>query len=137
MEQKDTAIKNIRRDTLLRRILWRINEERNKRIRKELFLALTGMVIGLVLLPLSLKLSYNNFVETGFVYYLTTIINNYELWGSFFNDFIIVLLESLPIFGFLLILVNLLVIVISLRYIFKNASHFSFKFLFSRLNQQL
>ncbi|HOD96908.1 MAG: hypothetical protein WC579_00235 [Candidatus Paceibacterota bacterium] len=130
---KVIAAKHTNEDVLLKKILWKIREEKNKRIRKEVLLSFCGLMVSLALLPLSFQLSYSNFIETGFIYYLGTIIMHWELWSSFLNEFIFILLESLPTVGLLLVLTNLFMLAFSLKYLLKNSSHFSFKFLFSRL----
>ncbi len=130
---KASAIQNTNEDVLLKKILWKIREEKNKRIRKEVLLAFCGLIVSLALLPFSFQLSYSNFIETGFIYYFDTIIMHWELWGSFLNEFIFILLESLPTVGLLLVLANLFILAFSLKYLLKNSSYFSFKFLFSRL----
>jgi len=49
---KASAIQNTNEDVLLKKILWKIREEKNKRIRKEVLLSFCGLMVSLALLPL-------------------------------------------------------------------------------------
>lgn len=120
-----------KRERLMKRILESIREKRQNKIKKEIFLSFFGLLISLATIPFVFQMAYEDFSETGFIYFLTTIIKHLNLTTIYFKQFGIVLLESLPILGLLLLLTNFLVLLIFLKNLLKNYHYLSFKFLFS------
>ncbi|MGB9609262.1 MAG: hypothetical protein ACPLKV_03270 [Minisyncoccia bacterium] len=119
-------------DRLLNQILERIQKEKNKRIRRKTLLAIFGLVFSLCAFLISWPIAYNDFTQSGFVYFLDICISHFDLSNVYFNEILISLLESLPIFGLMIFLLNLFSFLVSLKETLKNSRHLSFKFLFSR-----
>jgi len=120
------------KDNLLEKILNRIEKEKEKKIKKNIILSFSGVIFSVISLFLIWPMVYNDFVGSGFIYYFSTMLMHFDFLRIYFEQFLILLLESLPIFGLLLLLVNLFVFITSLKTLLKNYRYVSFKFLFSR-----
>jgi len=128
---KKTNIDYLKKDRLLKQILYCIEKRQQNKIKREIFLSFLGLLISLTALPFVFDIAIQDFSETGFVYFFNIIISHFNLVPLYFKQFGIVLLESLPILGLLLILTDFFILLISLKNLLKNYHHLSLKFLFS------
>jgi len=130
-KMKKTNIDYFKKDRLLKKILHCIEKKQQNKIKREIFLSFLGLLISLIAIPFVFDIAIEDFSETGFVYFLNIIIGHFNLVPLYFKQFGIVLLESLPILGLLLILTDFFILLISLKNLLKNYRYLSLKFLFS------
>lgn len=118
------------KNELLKLILKRIHREEQKRTRRRSICSITILILSIVYLIIIWPFIYNDFIQSGFFYLFSLILSHSEIIFAYFKDSMILILESLPIFGLLLLLSGLIFLVSSIRYLLKNYrySHLDFSF---------
>ncbi len=109
------------------KIISRIEKEQYLRMRK-IFLLKT-LFSFLVSFGLSFISSYsllNELESSGFFYFMKIALNDKEIFLSFFDNFFLAILESLPIFNILFFLMSSIIFVFVLRLFFEKVGRYSF-----------
>lgn len=118
---------------LFDRIITAINREMEmKKSRRILFSFLSLLVVSLVAVPLSWIMLVNQMQSSGVVYFIATAIGDLGSFAAFWKDFLLAILESLPVAGLVFFTVSLAVFVFTLRlFLYKK------RLLFGYLRYQL
>lgn len=128
---KEKFDENLRKE-LLERILQRISYEKQRKMKRRFFFSMAGVILSIIVFILIWPFVYNDFVSSGFAYFLFVIFSHPALMINYLKDFALALLESLPIFGLLLLLSNLIILMIFLRLFIKIRRYSSLNLATSR-----
>lgn len=101
---------------LFDRIILMIKHEKEKRYTKKiLFTFLILFIISLIITPLSFNVFINQVKDSGIMYFISTALNDLDIFISLWQDFSLAILESLPLVGLLVFVFSLGVFLFTLR----------------------
>ena len=101
---------------LFDRIILAIKREQElQHSRRLLFVFLSLLLISLIATPLSGMVLVGQIENSGISYFISTAINDLEMFFAFWQDFGLAILESLPIVSIITFLLSLAVSVFTLR----------------------
>lgn len=111
-------------DNLFEKIMHRIKKERQSLIFKRRVMILSISIIGIIgavaaFVP-AFKMAQTEFNESGFLYFLSLIFSDFETVAAYWQNFIMSLLETLPVMGLAILLLTILVFLGSLKFLAKN-----------------
>jgi len=107
-------------------------EEQLKKTRKLFFSFLLLLIFSLITVPYSWIFFVNQVKTSGILYFISTGINNLEIFFNFWQDFVFIIFESLPILGLITFLLSLGLCLFTLR-LFLHKKGLLIKYLFHRI----
>ena len=119
---------------LFERIISAIRKEQEIRQSKRLlfeFLAL--LIVSLIAVPFSFSVLSSQIQASGFLYFISAVITNLAAFFSAWQDFMLAILETLPVSGILIFSASIGIALFTLR-LFLYKKRMLLKYLF---NQQL
>jgi len=120
-------------DGLFEKIIFVIKrEEQLKKTRKLFFGFFFLLIFSLISTPYSWIIFINQIKSSGILYFISTAANNLEVFVNFWQDFVLAILESLPILGLMTILFSLGFCLFTLR-LFLYKKGLLVKYLFHRI----
>ena len=97
---------------LFEKIILSIEREKEiQKIKRALFL----LIIALILMPFSFKFFLVQIKESGLNLFLSLILTDFSTILTFWKDFVLTLVEFLPIFGIIFLFANVVFLLIELR----------------------
>lgn len=111
-------------DNLFEKIMRRIQKERQFSILKRRVMILSIGMIGIIgagaaFIP-AFKMARTELYESGFPYFLSLIFSDFGTVVAYWQNFIMSLLETLPVMGLAILLIIILVFLGSLRFLARN-----------------
>ncbi|HOK00753.1 MAG TPA: hypothetical protein PLE40_00230 [Candidatus Pacearchaeota archaeon] len=117
---------------LYERILFTIKKEQElNKARKTLFGFLFLLLISITTLPFSFNFLISQIQVSGIIYLITTAFINLDVFFALWNDFLLAILESLPVFGILFFITNLGLFLFAIRLFFNKKDYYQ-KYLLSK-----
>lgn len=106
---------------LLAKIIFLIKKEKEARKERRLVMAhLFLLVFSVLTIPFSSAMLFEQINHSGFPYFISAALSNFGLALSFWKEFLLAFLESLPVFGFLLWGVHLIVLLFPVRFFWQK-----------------
>jgi hypothetical protein len=103
-------------DELYNKVLQRLNRERELlTIKRRLVIFSVSLAISLVAFFPVINLVRTGFAESGFLQFFKLIFSDFEVIKMYWQNFVLILLESLPISGIIMLLITLLIFIESLN----------------------
>jgi len=119
---------------LFERIISAIRKEQElRRSKRLLFEFLTLLIISLVATPFSFSVLLSQIQSSGIFYFVSTAAMNFSSFINAWQDFVMAILEALPVFGLLIFSISVGITLFTLR-LFLYKKRLLFRYLF---NQQL
>ncbi|MDD5626397.1 MAG: hypothetical protein PHW01_00055 [Patescibacteria group bacterium] len=111
-------------DNLFEKTMRRIQKERQSSILKRKVMILSIGMIGIIgaaaaFIP-AFKMAQTELSESGFPYFLSLIFSDFETVVAYWQNFIMSLLETLPVMGLATLLLTILVFLGSLKFLVRN-----------------
>lgn len=111
-------------DNLFEKTIHRIQKERQSSILKRRVMILSIGMIGIIgavaaFIP-AFKMAQTELYESGFPYFLSLIFSDFGTVAAYWQNFIMSLLETLPVMGLAILLLTILVFLGSLKFLAKN-----------------
>jgi hypothetical protein len=104
------------------KIMNRIDVERRRiSIRRRFTIFSVGLIGSLIALTPVFKMMQKGFVESGFTKFFSLIFSDSAAILSYWHEFILILLESLPVVSILAFLAIILVFLGSLKFVIQDA----------------
>jgi hypothetical protein len=101
---------------LYNKVLQRINRERELlTIKRRLVIFSVSLAVSLVAFFPVINLVRAGFAESGFLQFFKLIFSDFEVIKMYWQNFVLILLESLPISGIIMLLITLLIFIESLN----------------------
>lgn len=101
---------------LFEKIILAIEREKEREKRKKFFLVFLSLfAVSVILMPFSFNFFLIQVKNSGLSYFLSIIINNFNLFFVFWREFSLAVFESLPISAILIFLINIASFVFTLR----------------------
>lgn len=107
---------------LLTTIMRRIDLETIRQARQQIWLSSLAGIFSLIVLVPAIKLLANDFINSGFYNYITLIWSDKTIITTYWKDFTLSLLESLPVTSIMLTLSAFIAGLISLKSLTSNRS---------------
>ena len=107
---------------LFGRIMLAIGREQElQNTRKLAFVFLALLVISITATPFSWSLFSGQMVESGVMQFMSIAINDLGTFFAFWQDFSLAIAESLPVMGITIFVLNMILVVFTLRlFLYKN-----------------
>ncbi len=106
---------------LLERVLLRIKKERRLiTVKRRIFLFSAGLFVTIAAFIPAAQMVWNGFTESGFLKFLSLIFSDAEIIAGYWQNFVMSLLESLPVMGLVLFLAVTLAFLEMLKLLTKN-----------------
>lgn len=110
---------------LFERIMRRIDEERRLiTVKRRVFLFSAGLFVTIVALVPAARMAWNGLTESGFLKFLSLIFSDAEIIAGYWQNFVMSLLETLPVMGLVLFLAVTLAFLEMLKLWTKNLKIF-------------
>ena len=111
-------------DNLFEKIMHRIQKERQSLILKRKVMIFSIGMIGIIgaaaaFIP-AFKMARTELYESSFLYFLSLIFSDFGTVAAYWQNFIMSLLETLPVMGLAIFLLTILVFLGSLRFLVRN-----------------
>jgi hypothetical protein len=118
---------------LFEKIIFAIErEEQLKKTRKLFFSFLFLLVISLIVTPYSWMILINQVKSSGIIYFLSTAITDLKTIFTFWQDFLLAIVETLPLVEIMFFLISLGICLFTLR-LFLYKKGLLIKYLFHRI----
>jgi len=118
---------------LFEKIIFAIErEEQLKKTRKLFFSFLFLLVISLIVTPYSWMILINQVKSSGIIYFLSTAITDLKTIFAFWQDFLLAIVEILPLVEIMFFLISLGICLFTLR-LFLYKKGLLIKYLFHRI----
>jgi hypothetical protein len=114
---------------LYNKILLNINRKQRAFVRRRFFVFLFLFLGSMIALVPTIKLLYTDFLQSGFIQFFSLIFSDSQAISIYWKNFVLVLLESLPIISTIMFFGIIFVLLESLRFL----SH-DIKFIFLHNN---
>lgn len=101
---------------LFDRIILAIKKEKGRQQARKIFFSFFALlIVSIITIPFSLMEMVNQAKNSGTIYFLSTIINNFGNLVYFWQDSALAILESLPITGIIIFSINLALLLFTIR----------------------
>lgn len=111
---------------LLERIIANINIQRQSRIKRMLAIRSLFFVFSVIVLVIGWQSIRADMAKSGFAHFIALLFSDGKILMAYWQSFILVLLESLPVSGLLVVLAAVLAVLQSLKFLARD-----FKLLFN------
>jgi len=89
-----------------------------KQARKTFYVFLPVSIISLIVMPISGIILANQIQDSGILYLISTAFGNFGAFRTFWQDFSLAFLESLPLTGMIIFLISLIISIFTLKLFF-------------------
>jgi len=110
-------------DGLLERVMFAIQREQQRQRQRRWLFGLSFALFALSALPFSYLLLANQIKESGVFYFFVSLFMDWGLLLAFGKEYLLAVLESLPITGLMLFLSNLVFILLTWRILITNKAY--------------
>lgn len=107
-------------DNLLEKIMARLHKEQKLSLRKRIFIFSIGTALSAMAIFLSFKTAQTKFGESGFWQFFSLVFSDFETIKIYWQNFILSLLETLPVTSLIMVLAAVLIFLEFLKSLFKN-----------------
>jgi hypothetical protein len=112
-------------DTLLRDIMFSIRKEQVKQRSKRLIINSASLfLVACVLAPFSWHILVNEVKSSSFMYFVSVTFNNFGVFLTFWKDFLLAILESMPVVGLVALGFNLVIFLLAFRFLLSRRNIF-------------
>ncbi len=103
-------------DGLFDKIILAIKKEQEKQKTKRLLLGFFSLlIVSVISMPLSLMLLIEQIKNSGILYFISTIINDFDTFFILWREFSLAILESLPIASILIFVISIGISLFTIR----------------------
>jgi hypothetical protein len=101
---------------LFEKIILAIKREQElQRTKRLLFSFLFLLVVSLITTPLSWTMLSSQVKSSGILYFISTAVSDFGTFLAFWKDFVLAIVESLPVAGITVFVLNLILAVFTIR----------------------